>query len=400
MGNKKIAGISTLLMKMAMLILVVASPSLFAVEPASAVPHGESAACGVCHQAIYDQWAGSMHAKSTALEDPIHGAFYRSVIGDPTVEDLRKNGKYPVCLQCHAPAAAKAGKTKLDAKPTYREGVNCVACHALAHYKGIEQPGEKGLNLGMQAYESAQKTLFGPRGTTVPHLYSDGMGVTNNPGLFKTSAACLGCHDQRPNANNVPLCATGPEVEKAGGSTTCQTCHMPIVNGLADHSMVGGHSAKMVGRGVVITLDTQPVGDKIAATVNVRNLLPHNFPTGAPFRNFYVVVSALGENGQTLWESTASHPMKDDQLAMMMYKLGDKGQPAPPPTATVVLGDSRLKPNETRKLHYQIPAIGVARIEAVGYYDLLLPPIKKKFGAAIPDDLKQPRAVARAEAVI
>lgn len=361
--------------------------------------HVESQECAECHEEIYEQWKGSMHAKSTALEDPIHGTFYRQVVGDPTAEGLTAKGKYPVCLQCHAPAAAKDGKTNLDAMPAYREGVNCVACHSLTHYKGVDKLGG-GLQLGMAAYEFSDTSLQGPRGEKKKHGEYGSKGIVNNPAVSKTSAACLGCHDQRPNANKVPLCATGPEVRAAGGSTTCQNCHMPVIDGLADHSMMGGHSPEMVGRGIVITIDSKPVGDELDTTIEVTNLLPHNFPTGAPFRNFFIKVNAYNARGKELWSSTASHPIKDDQLAMMMYKLGDKGHPAPPPTATEVLGDSRLKPNEKRILHYRIPATDVASVEAVGYYDLLLPPIKEKVGDKVPSDLKKSQEVARAEVLL
>ena len=34
------------------------------------------------------RWKGSMHAQSTALEDPIHRAFYKKVVGDPTTMSL------------------------------------------------------------------------------------------------------------------------------------------------------------------------------------------------------------------------------------------------------------------------------------------------------------------------
>ncbi|MFK5985562.1 MAG: multiheme c-type cytochrome [Pseudomonadota bacterium] len=44
--------------------------------------------CRLCHMEIYEQWQGSMHAKSTALSDPIHRAFYKKVIGDPTKEGV------------------------------------------------------------------------------------------------------------------------------------------------------------------------------------------------------------------------------------------------------------------------------------------------------------------------
>ncbi len=48
--------------------------------------------CKTCHEEIYSQWKGSMHANSTALKDPIHGTFYNAVIGDPKEEGIKKNG--------------------------------------------------------------------------------------------------------------------------------------------------------------------------------------------------------------------------------------------------------------------------------------------------------------------
>ncbi|WP_167374161.1 multiheme c-type cytochrome [Bathymodiolus platifrons methanotrophic gill symbiont] len=37
--------------------------------------HVSAKECKNCHEDIYSQWKGSMHANSTALKDPIHGAF-------------------------------------------------------------------------------------------------------------------------------------------------------------------------------------------------------------------------------------------------------------------------------------------------------------------------------------
>ncbi len=116
-----------------------------------------------CHKEIYQQWHGSMHANSTALKDPIHATFYKKVVGDPLQDGVKmKNGKFPVCLQCHAPNAALEKATKLDAKVSYKEGVNCVACHTLKTFKGINAPDGK-LQLGMMAYEITD-SLQGPAG--------------------------------------------------------------------------------------------------------------------------------------------------------------------------------------------------------------------------------------------
>jgi len=146
----------------------------------------ESETCGECHEEIYAQWQGSMHAKSTALKDPIHATFYKKVVGDPLKEGVKKGGKYPVCLQCHAPAAAKDGKTKQDMKTAYGEGVNCVACHSLTQYKGVKHAAKPGLNMGMKAYEFSDVVLQGPSGSDKKkrgHGNSK-LGVVNNPGLF------------------------------------------------------------------------------------------------------------------------------------------------------------------------------------------------------------------------
>ena len=55
-------------------------------EPLHHVP---SEVCKNCHQEVYRQWSGSMHAQSSALNDPIHLTFYKKVAGSPTEEDVK-----------------------------------------------------------------------------------------------------------------------------------------------------------------------------------------------------------------------------------------------------------------------------------------------------------------------
>lgn len=386
------------------LLVVFFNTSSFAADPHKDITNLTSDKCGKCHEEIYDQWKGSMHANSTALKDPIHGTFYSAVVGDPTKEGVRqKKDKYPVCLQCHAPAAAKAGSTKLDDKPSYEEGVNCISCHTLTKFKGTKKPGG-GLQLGMKAYEYSKSDLQGPMGTVNDrdHKKKYGQDVKSNAGLMRTSDLCMGCHDQRNNGHEISLCQTGTEIEMAGGSTTCQTCHMPTTDdGITNHAMMGGHMGKMVARGLVMTITASKAGDKVNAVVKLQNLLPHAFPTGAPFRNFYVMIDGFDKDGKKVWSNTKSHPMKDDKQAMFMYKLGDdSNKPAAPPKATKVLGDTRLKPNETREIKYEIASGDIVNIKATAYYDLLLNPIKKKFGDKLPADVKKPKVIARADVTL
>lgn len=376
-------------------------------------PHHISAeACRDCHQEIYQQWSSSMHANSTAIKDPIHGAFYQTLVGSPRQEGAKHkiSGKYPICLKCHAPNAALDKKTKLDAMPAYNEGVNCLTCHMMKRYKGVlpKTEGEK-MKLGVDAYEMG-KVLQAPSGKVftqipipTPPPESNIASATfhpfpmeSNTALLRSSDLCLGCHEQRNNPNGVALCNTGAEFREAG-DFNCQQCHMPVSQGFADHTMAGGHVQAMLERGVIVTLDTKKDGQHIEAKIKLQNMLPHKMPTGAPFRNMYLKITAYNIQGIPLWQNFKKHPIKEDTKAMFMLKLlDDDDNPAPPPKATKHGEDSRLAPRETRELTYTIPAQNVAVVRAELLYDLLLPSLKNKF-QSIPPALKRPRVIARAE---
>jgi hypothetical protein len=357
-------------------------------------------ACQFCHQKIYQQWKGSMHANSSALKDPIHGTFYQNVIGDPLQEGVKKKDKYPVCLYCHAPQAALAQKTKLDAKPTYNDGVNCITCHTLKRYNGIRRP-DGTFDLGIQSYEmsdllqgSSGKTFSAsPKPPNPPDFHP--YPIEGNTVLLRTTDACMGCHDQRNNIHDVPLCETGAEF-KDSGAFNCQQCHMPVNDGIADHSMHGGHSEHVLKRGIILTLSVSPNGETLKTVITVENTLPHNMPTGAPFRNMFLKLTAFDSDGKPLWHNFKEHPIKEDKQAMFMLALvDDEGKSAPPPEAKRIATDTRLKPKERRVLNYTIPASGVTLIQAEMMYDLLLPPFKKF--PTIPDELKAVKVIARAE---
>lgn len=377
--------------------------------PTPTAPHEVSSQlCASCHADIYKEWEGTMHAQSTALTDPIHAAMYKQVVGDPTVEGVTmKNGNYPVCLQCHAPNAAIQKKTKLDAHPSFNEGVNCIACHTIQGFKGVEGEGGK-LRLGMAAYDISKTSLQAPSGkhyTTTPgveghegkpfHPYPMEGG---NSALFKSSDMCMGCHAKRNNEHGIPVCATGDEIKASNSSVTCQACHMPVVNGRISHSMMGGHDAATVKRGVVMTLKVDKADAKLKAKIDLKNQLPHNFPTGAPFRNVYLQLTAHDAKGVEVWKNYTTHPLKDDKQGVLVYVTGDgEGKPTGSPTAKEILSDSRLKPHETRTLEYEIPADKVVTVRAELLYNLVLPEMIKHLEPIVGDDLLKPKQAAFAE---
>ncbi|MEA1049887.1 cytochrome c family protein [Lamprobacter modestohalophilus] len=415
-------------------LLLATAPTL--ADEAEPIHHVSSEVCSNCHQEIYRQWKGSMHANSTALKDPIHGTFYEMVAGSPTEEGVlhKASGKYPICLQCHAPNAALDKSTKLDAKVAYNEGVNCIACHTLKHYKGIK--GEDGkMQLGIQAYELSDKLQapigindgvnqlaaasddpFGGAGLggsgsqkPNPHLGEpivfDGqiipaLPMEANPRLIKSSDSCMGCHDQRDNPHGVPLCQTGNEYRDSQSEVNCLACHMPIANGIANHSMGGGHDPAMVRRALIFDINAEPNGDTLKTTVYMKNQLPHAMPTGAPFRNLFIKLTAYNDQGEVVWQNAEGHPAKSDPQAYLSYVItDDEGMPAPPPVATKVGDDTRLRPHEERELVYEIPAEGVALVRGEVFYNLLWPGLVKKF-SHLPTDLTDPVLIAEYEQTI
>ena len=397
-----------------------------AVIAADAVQHVEAKACKQCHEEIFAQWEGSMHANSSALKDPIHGAFYKNVIGDPTKEDVKtKKGTYPVCLKCHAPVAAMEKKTKLDAKKAYADGISCTTCHSFKSFKGTDTADGKPL-YGIDAYEMDPNSLYGPSGIsyTTERTPEDAKWPTpvhhpvpiegNKADLFKSNDACMGCHEKRSNFHGTPLCRTGNEYRAAKNFVSCQACHMAIVSvpkikdgnivpgefvSIPDHSMAGGHDGKMITRGLAMTMQTERDGEVLRTTLTVRNRLPHAYPTGAPFRNFFIRLATYDKDGKQLWKNYEKHPIKDDPQAAFWLTLGDKeGKPTVPPKATQILRDSRLAPNEVRTLKYEIPFTGATSIvRAEALYDLMLPPIKANMKGKLPDELLQPKLAASAE---
>jgi hypothetical protein len=226
------------------------------------------------------------------------------------------------------------------------------------------------------------------------------MPMEANAGLMKSNSACMGCHDKRNNAHGVPLCATGNEYMVSKSDVTCQYCHMPMVDNEADHTMGGGHDDGMLKRSIVFTMVTKAENGKLLVSAKLKNQQPHALPTGAPFRNIVLKVTAYDANGEVLWENAPEHPAKDDPQAYFAYLLADDaGKDAMPPTATQLGADTRLRPHEERELGYEIPAEGVALVRGEVHYNLLWKVLADKF-QHLPEDLRASRMIAVAESRI
>ncbi len=356
--------------------------------------------CGAvgCHDDIYAQWQDSMHAHSSPLRDEVHAAAYQQVVGDPKKEGLTLNGQYPICLKCHAPNAAKDRKTKID-QENYAEGVNCLTCHTVKRFLGV-----KGEQVGIEAYDISTTHLQGPSGR---FLNPDQEAVHPFPmqprqATLRSSEICLGCHSRYFDAKGHEICATGEEYQQNANNITCQSCHMPKLGGQdsTDHSFLGGHSDTLLKRAVILTVDSQIQADQLQLTVTLRNMLPHKFPSGSPYRYVLLTLSALDTKDKLLWSNFDSLPrdLSQDPKAVFKYTLLDKkSQPASPFIADKTGDDSRLKPNETRQLRYQIPQAKVAKIRAELLYNVLTPEVIDALGDELTGDLASPAVVAISE---
>jgi hypothetical protein len=365
---------------------VVTTPA--APPPSKPLHHVTAAECGACHEQIYREWQGSQHAKANPLKDPIHGAMYRRMVGDPTSAGVTQGGGPPHCPACHVVAAALDGTSKLDAEPVYLDGVTCTTCHTLTGRKG------GGESRGVHSYTRSTDHLQGPRFA--------GRGSARFPmerrgAWFASPDLCLGCHGHHTNKQGVGVCRSGDEAAH-GGAAPCQACHMAVRDGHADHSMLGGHSDAMVARAASIEVAARRAGAGVEARVTLRSRVAHAFPTGAPFRMGMLEVVGLDGGGREVWRSCPGKGRGPDGH-LMVRLTDDAGRPAPPPRATRVAADNRLAPGEVREITYHLPA-AVVRVRARLLYRLVPPAMAAKLGDRLPAELKRPKLVAEAEAVV
>jgi hypothetical protein len=154
---------------------------------------GGSEACGRCHRQIYDEWQVSAHRY--AAMDP---AFQKvqSVMAD---QNGPESTRY--CGGCHDPVSLFSGTKNIFAKDLtgqvgYREGVSCVACHAIKQtdVKGnaaytITQPERYVFELDSGAVkQSVSDYLI----RAYPRKHVESLEHK----LFKSPQFCAACHKQ------------------------------------------------------------------------------------------------------------------------------------------------------------------------------------------------------------
>jgi len=246
----------------------------------------QPADCGTCHPVQYEDWRGSIHARS--MGPGIAGQLGPLIRRDPAGARA--------CLFCHAPLAEQSPLVRaadgLVPNPGFDaalqgHGVVCAGCHLRRHERSGPPPRP------------------GALGTRVPRTELPHQGARYESAYLRAEF-CAACHQFGPTGaslNGKPLENTYMEWRDSPAAREglqCQDCHMPDRR----HRWRGVHDPEMVKSGVRVdlALDRRRYrpGQRLAATVTIRSVrVGHYFPTYITPR---VVVRALlvGRDGSPI----------------------------------------------------------------------------------------------------
>ena len=275
----------------------------FVVVVAGPVGAQDAQSCKLCHQAIYEEWKESMHAK--AWTDPI---FQR------VLEERGKAGE-PIenCKPCHIPEPILA--TGLGKLPTARteyleEGVTCITCHK----------GEGGYHGPFEAKRDTDRLKY-------VH------GSVRNP-AFRTHEVCTSCHGiaEVPAHDQTTSFLEGP-FSSSGGS--CQKCHMPWVErptarrdlypSLPDrpggmHRWPGSSSLEQLRLALLVESRIE----EGVAIVSLRNMAGHLVPPTAGRVLTLECVFDSGRREEVVFSMETKHRLPSGEVTESLFPLEER----------------------------------------------------------------------------
>ncbi len=354
----------------------------------TAVDLDDPRTCATCHAAVVEEWERSMHAQAHQSRDPIYAA----------LRTLRIERQGPQvagqCGSCHHPLA----NAEPDA-PLAALGVSCRSCHGVAEVR--EGAGHAALVF------ADDRVMRGPHDLRADASPAHGTGPAATH-LTDGKTLCLACHREARNPQGVVTCNTGNELaEHADASATCTGCHMPTVETPSgavstrashrSHAFLGPHAAwegdDVFLRGAV-AMNARLDGD--ALVVSLENRSGHGFPSGYPGRLAVVQAIAEDSSGAEVWRAWREEASERPETMLNQVYVDSEGQPVMAPFATAMARDSRLRPNETRELRFEVPPT-TATVEVSLRFFLLPPKASQALGLA-ESPLAAPRVIAEARA--
>ncbi len=319
-----------------------------------------SADCAVCHEAIYDDWQQSMHARSTAEADPL----YQGMRAWASEETRGKSEK--LCNRCHYPYS-QIQDNKLISEDDTGRAVDCVYCHSI---ENVDKPAR------------FSSTKYSARSNNK----SDYHVIEARP-HFEREALCFKCHADFTNPKGTHICITAVEYEGyAGEKGACNRCHMPLKKGLRSsasepdsvhsHHFSGPHTEGFLKGTLKLTMAAK---DKMVEIAIDNSDTPHAYPTGSPLRSVVLKVMGFDDSGKLVYQNWKSDPVAEDKQAAFVRIFSDEAgnAPVPPWRASEVKSDTRLKAGEQRMLSYQMPE-NVTSVKSALYFRLAPPQILKK----------------------
>jgi hypothetical protein len=356
--------------------------------PTTTVDLDDPRTCATCHAAVVEEWERSLHAQAHQSRDPIYAA----------LRTLRIERQGPQiagqCGSCHHPLANAEPESPLAAL-----GVSCRSCHGVAEVR--EGAGHAALVF------ADDRVMRGPHDLRADASPAHGTGPAAAH-LTDGKTLCLACHREARNPQGVVTCNTGNELaEHADASATCTGCHMPTVETPSgavstrashrSHAFLGPHAAwegdDVFLRGAV-AMNARLDGD--ALVVSLENRSGHGFPSGYPGR--LVVLQAIAKDaaGAEVWRAWREEASERPEVMLTQIYVDAEGQPVMAPFATAMARDSRLRPNETRELRFDVPR-ATATVEVSLRFFLLPPKASQALGLA-QSPLAAPRVIAEARA--
>lgn len=262
----------------------------------------DSSRCKECHTQIYEQWEKSHHARPMmgvggGLKDtPL--AMKGMTPFSPDDPSQATIATFP-CFKCHLPQAVTHAEDSVaveyaqaliakDRDKISKLQITCIVCHnekAIVHRLSVGNP--------------EPDVIYGTR--DIPDHADSVFKSVKKSDIMQSAIVCGQCHGLGPNLEfeNPVQCANlyGSYLHAyipAGGTQTCQECHMKPINGEADHLIGPNFDDK---EGTIaryqksLSLDVQTLGlewllqggkhiPKVVVNTKVASTAGHRIPDG------------------------------------------------------------------------------------------------------------------------
>lgn len=321
--------------------------------------------CQKCHEQIYSEYYGSMHANATPQKDPIHNAIWNKQIA------MTKTEQYS-CGKCHTPGAdnldkmtTPGEKALFDASnPTHQEAIGCAYCHRI---EKIEEHAQSNTNI----ISKDKNSYYGSNRSSLDSPYHK--IITDENENFKNGNVCVGCHSHNVNKFGLNLCSSNVNSEM--NSANCVSCHMPQVNGSASsiidtkthsfHGFAGAHfHSEMLSKYVNISI-LRNIDHFI---VNVDNQSSHALLLH-PARLALLKISVTRDKETTELEKE-----------VFVRVIGKDGKPSMPWMADSIIKDTMIQANEKRAVRRDFKLQKGDRVDVVLGWFLVNPKALEPLG--------------------